>query len=444
MPSSPTQAVRPQQRTREAPPRAPLPAAAPAPSKDYYTSKDGKIFRDGNEILIRGINWFGFESPNYCVDGLWANSAQKLFDVLTNNGINAVRLPLSVELLLNLDGVRVGSVNENYNPGMANFTAGQMLDYFVRECRKRGILMMPEMQRYDPKKDIPPLWYTNEYSEAKMIEAWSNFMYRYRDEPHIFAIDLKNEPHDNARWGNGDPLTDWCAAAERIGNALLAINSRPLIVVEGIQVNDDQSFTFWGGSMQGLRRTRPNLSVPDKFVPSIHCYGPGTGSLAGMPRFQPPAFPNNMRAIWESEWGFSKEVLVGEWGGKFEPNTSDFTWGNLLVDYMNDTGRQNSFFWSLNQNDGDTGGLLESDWNTPKQHKLDLMQRVCPKPTKLEFSPAPAAAAAARKFVAPAAEAAEGAEAAEAPANPAVFLLLVSLLLLLVGLKVSGFTFPAA
>ena len=35
-----------------------------------------------------------------------------------------------------------------------------------------------------------------------------------------------------------------------------------------------------------------------------------------------------------------------------------------LVDYLIDIDQRNTFFWCLNPNSGDTGGLLQSDWTT--------------------------------------------------------------------------------
>ena len=32
------------------------------------------------------------------------------------------------------------------------------------------------------------------------------------------------------------------------------------------------------------------------------------------------------------------------------------------------------FYWSLNPNSGDTGGLLQDDWKTPSQDKLDMLK----------------------------------------------------------------------
>ena len=45
---------------------------------------------------------------------------------------------------------------------------------------------------------------------------------RYLGAWNMFAVDLKNEPHDSATWGDNNMRTDWRLAAERLGNMILA------------------------------------------------------------------------------------------------------------------------------------------------------------------------------------------------------------------------------
>lgn len=47
-------------------------------------------------------------------------------------------------------------------------------------------------------------------------------MCRYLGAWNVFAVDLKNEPHDSATWGDNNMRTDWRLAAERLGNMILA------------------------------------------------------------------------------------------------------------------------------------------------------------------------------------------------------------------------------
>ena len=45
-------------------------------------------------------------------------------------------------------------------------------------------------------------------------------------------------------------------------------------------------------------------------------------------------------------------------------------WLNDLVDYLISIDQRNTYFWCLNPNSGDTGGLLQNDWTTPETYAL--------------------------------------------------------------------------
>jgi len=60
-------------------------------------------------------------------------------------------------------------------------------------------------------------------------------------------------------------------------------------------------------------------------------------------------------------------------------------WLNAFVDYLKAKDMTDNFFWCLNPDSGDTGGLLEDDWVTPAPGKFELLARLVPNPTKLSF-----------------------------------------------------------
>lgn len=41
------------------------------------------------------------------------------------------------------------------------------------------------------------------------------------------------------------------------------------------------------------------------------------------------------------------------------------------------------FYWCLNPNSGDTGGVLKDDWKSARDDKLLLLKRVQPDPSRL-------------------------------------------------------------
>ena len=49
---------------------------------------------------------------------------------------------------------------------------------FIQECAVRGVLVMLDMHRLAAAKDIPELWYDQDYPEAKVLEAWKTIVLR--------------------------------------------------------------------------------------------------------------------------------------------------------------------------------------------------------------------------------------------------------------------------
>jgi hypothetical protein len=57
------------------------------------------ILDSNNQVArIAGINWFGFETGNYVVHGLWARGYKSMLDQIKSLGYNTVRLPHSNQL----------------------------------------------------------------------------------------------------------------------------------------------------------------------------------------------------------------------------------------------------------------------------------------------------------------------------------------------------------
>jgi aryl-phospho-beta-D-glucosidase BglC (GH1 family) len=99
------------------------------------------------------------------------------------------------------------------------------------------------------------------YTEQLFIDDWVMLARRYRNTA-VVAADLWNEPKMNSTWGTGDLASDWRLAAERVGNAIQAVNPDWLLVVEGVG-----GATWWGGnflinySPTGLHCTSLNCTI---------------------------------------------------------------------------------------------------------------------------------------------------------------------------------------
>jgi len=74
--------------------------------------------------------------------------------------------------------------------------------------------------------------------------------------------------------------------------------------------------------------------------------------------------------IFSRNWGFIEEdgiapLLLGEFGSTFASQT-DIEWGPVLADYLTENDIDWSV-WSWNPNSGDTGGVVQDDWATPRE-----------------------------------------------------------------------------
>jgi endoglucanase len=110
-------------------------------------------------------------------------------------------------------------------------------------------------------------------------------------------------------------------------------------------------------------------------VYSPHIYGP---DVFLQDYFKAPNFPANMPTVWQAHVGVviagqGAGVCVGEFGGHAVKGSLDYTWHLALIQWLKARG-VGSFYWCVNPNSGDTGGLLKDDWKTPDTVKLTLLQ----------------------------------------------------------------------
>jgi endoglucanase len=122
-----------------------------------------------------------------------------------------------------------------------------------------------------------------------MATRYSVSKFTFNGNPTVVGMDLRNEPHlsgsgattgscwtgDTATNGCSTSLTtqNWSIAAEAAGNAILAVNPKLLIFVEG---NDCYSGVcgWQGGNLIGVATNPVTLSVTNQLVYSAHDYGP--------------------------------------------------------------------------------------------------------------------------------------------------------------------------
>ena len=293
-------------------------------------------------------------------------------------GFNTIRIPFVGESLE--PGAQASGINDFTNPDLVGLHPLEILDLVIEHAGSRGMRVI--LDRHGTVADgIPPLWYNNQVTEQDIIDDWILLAQRYAGNPTVIGADLFNEPHaegtlpnaTGACWGCGDPNRDWRLAAERIGNAILAVQPNWLIIVEGVSCLSgglpnpwsnppiDDHCSWWGGNLAGAAEFPVRLNVPNKLVYSAHDYAT---SVFEQDWFNDPNFPNNLEPeIWDPNWGYLHKqniapVLVGEFGTTLA-DPRDQQWLSTLLNYM--TANNMSFtYWSWNPNSGDTGGIVQT------------------------------------------------------------------------------------
>ncbi|ODU00866.1 MAG: hypothetical protein ABS79_02645 [Planctomycetes bacterium SCN 63-9] len=360
-----------------------------ATSGFLHTIGNQIVDSNNQPVRIAGVNWFGLETTNFAPHGLWARSYQSMMDQMKQLGFNTIRLPFSDQLFDS--GSTPNGIDFSKNPDLQGLSGLGIMDKIVNYAGQIGLRIMLDHHRSNAGNSAQEsgLWYTSAYPESRWISDWTMLATRYAGNPTVIGADLANEPHGPATWGSGDPSTDWRLAAQKAGNAILAVNPNWLIIVEGIENAKSGSY-WWGGNLSNAGDYPVQLNVPGRLVYSAHDY---PASVYNQRWFSDPNYPRNLPAVWDANWGYlfrtgTAPVLLGEFGSNLA-TTSDTQWANAMVSYLKgdlDGNGTNDLaagqfgpswtWWSWNPNSGDTGGILQNDWTTVNQNKVALLSPI--------------------------------------------------------------------
>jgi endoglucanase len=337
-------------------------------------AKGGKLFdANDHEVTLTGVSWFGFETDTFAPHGLWSRNWESMLDQMVSTGFNTIRLPYSNELFD--EGSKPDkAIDYGKNPDLKGLHGLDLMDRIIKGATDRGLMVL--LDRHRPTaQGQSALWYTDKVSEKRWIDDWTMLATHYRDNPLVIGGDLHNEPRGEATWGDGKESTDWRLAAERAGNAVLKANPDWLIVVEGVESNKNDYY-WWGGNLMGAKDNPVRLSSPDKLVYSAHDYGPG---VYRQNWFDAPGFPENMPELWKKHWAYlamdkTAPVLMGEFGGRsVDLKDDEGVWQRKLMSFLKEQGISYTY-WSWNANSGDTGGVLQDDWQSVDEAKLNMLK----------------------------------------------------------------------
>ncbi|MAI70290.1 MAG: hypothetical protein CMM01_05195 [Rhodopirellula sp.] len=342
----------------------------------------------GESVRLAGVNWFGFETTNFAPHGLWSRGYVGMMEQMKAEGFNTIRLPYSDELF-DAESIPNG-IDFSKNPDLEGLNGLEIMDRIVAQADELGLRVILDHHRSAAGNSANEsgLWYSAEYPESVWIDHLTRLATRYANNSSVVGIDLHNEPHGGATWGDGS-ANDWRLAAERAGNAVLAANPDLLIIVEGVEAASS-GYYWWGGNLSNAGDAPVRLEVENRLVYSAHDY---PASVYQQDYFSDPAYPDNLTEIWNENWGYLfrdgiAPVLLGEFGSKLE-TVSDQQWFDTMVEYLKgdldgdgdndlESGQEGISwtYWSWNPNSGDTGGILKDDWQTIHENKVDGLETV--------------------------------------------------------------------
>ncbi|MGB0679991.1 MAG: glycoside hydrolase family 5 protein [Polyangiales bacterium] len=354
-------------------PQTPVATAAPG----YYATLGNAIIDDAGQVaLLRGINWTGMEGANYAPGGLNERAMPVLLDQLAQLGFNIVRIPFSTAMLD--PGQTPNNIDFAKNPDLENISPLEVLDKVIEAVGARGMKVILARERLAANDGGRGLWYNLDYPEERWIADWEMLAERYGAGNTVIGVELHHAPGNNATWGDDDPDTDWKAAAERAGNAVLAKNSQLLILVQGIETYD--SFEYWpGANLAGARTAPVTLDVPGRLVYAANMYSPTLDDTR--PWFLDPAYPDNLAAVWDGAWGYLAAegiapVMLSEVGSQ-TLTLDERQWTRTWSAYVQD--KRSSFAWSaFNPNPRASIGVMQANWETIEADAMAVLTPLLP------------------------------------------------------------------
>ena len=309
---------------------------------------EGPLFTNGNQIVdgaghpqrLACVGWNGGNSVRPRLSGLNQVSYRNTLSDMVRLGFNCVRVLTSARGAL-----------DNTNGYL------DILDQAIDYAGAIGLRVIVDIHNDEGghgtrdnwgTAPVNGLWYDKEgasdgtdgggnvgtIGDADFQRAWVNLAARWKDKPAILGYDLINEPHSGkTTWGGYDGTpdsnTDIRAMYIRVGNAIHAIDPRPLIMAEGVQ---NYKAGAYEGDLRGVARWPVTLKTPRKVVYSPHVY---PAEVSAVPADYGPNWITRMNSLW----GYLvKEniapIFIGECGDWLATPDAQ-AWAAAFVSYVN-------------------------------------------------------------------------------------------------------------
>ncbi len=227
----------------------------------------------GKRVRLAGVNWFGAHEDFGVVPGLDRVHRRPLAEYIASLGFNSVRLPFSLWMLGQTIPVpdRFLAVNDDLR-GKAPI---EVYDACVEALTAAGLIVIPNCHLLDrgwccSDTDQNGLWFNDAWTAEQFSAGWQDIATRYKSNPLVAAMDIKNEPRPatlngktlTPAWGTGSE-TDFAVMYTATGNLIHQIDPDVLIICEGLG---------YAADLTGVASHPVTLTRPGKVVYSMHDY----------------------------------------------------------------------------------------------------------------------------------------------------------------------------
>ena len=390
---------------------------------------DGDKFVDdqGKQVAIHGVNFFGFNTPNATLHGLWGSDPigsdfqtivwrQKLL------GFNAVRLPFSFKSFAGTPQATAKPCDLNVAAQVKGLTAdpqdsptlisdppplahpadgkGQCNGYLPTSSSRDQYLWVVDFYVQNGfyvlvdnhSEDHTVVEGADDWAQ-KWAQLVSDIMAKDGAKGRVFA-DILNEPDQvGGRWSDG-PVN----MGDLYIKAMDAIWSKSqdiIFFVEGMAqagtganwgdgfCHDDASVQAGASDPRGFFDKLLGKPYAKHVVLSPHIYGPSVTHAPAHYKDQglydrlDLSFGSKTKGSYKN---VALPIAVGEFGSTFK-EPEDVAAMESIAKYL--TGQDGSsahnpiphwFYWDWNPDSGDTGGLVGDDWRTVEWDKLRFLR----------------------------------------------------------------------
>lgn len=329
---------------------------------------------DANNVPVRiaSIGWNGGNGTSPGLEGLDTVYWQQTMKDMVRYGFNCIRI-LTCDAAVIADAAMNG-VDYTLNPDLQGLTYLGVLDKVFDYAATLGLRIIIDSHVNDANgigQQGNGLWYdkggasngtdgngnTGTITDALFLSSWQTRATRWKAKTALLGYDIRNEPcavghaSPGCTWGGYKSVSGTTGVVgstqdirdmyQRVGNAIQAIDSRPLIICEALI---DYPSGAYAGDLRCVNSWPVTLTTASKVYYSIHEYPSEVGGYAG--RNDPGGLGSadsgsTYVTRMQTHWGFLisqniAPVWVGEMGDTCV--TTDATnWGDTIVPYLNGT-----------------------------------------------------------------------------------------------------------